>query len=395
MNGGRGSAASFVEMEDELHEAAAQAVGFDDFGDPSYLEGLRVLLRAYDTESNFTEIGREGTRERLRSILEKRLRAERMWKQNPAWLQDEIKRPLVILGLVRTGSTALHYLLGHDPDLQSLEYWLAAQPQPRPPRSEWESHPDYQAAVAELDRMYAFDPALKSIHYMEAGLPEECRHLMEQAFTDDGFEVNAHVPSYSQWYQEADLSPSYRRHRDLIRTIGATNPERRWLFKYPVHMRYLDDFLDVYPDACIIQTHRDPTRVLPSYCSLIAGFNAIYEHEIDRREITLRQMELWAEGAEAAIEVREKRDPSQFFDLHFHDFVADPIGAVKRIYSAFDQELSGKGESCLRAWQTSNPQHRHGKHEYSAEDSGVAEAEILDRFAGYMEHFGVKAESSG
>ena len=383
----------FLDSEGALHEQAIVRVGWDDFGDPSYREGLRVLLRAYDEEARLNDYGRMAVRHTIASTLEKRLRAEKAWHDAPEILNDPIRRPIVVCGLVRTGSTALHYLMGQDPDLQVLQYWLAASPQPRPPRERWATHPDFLSAKAEIDAMYQADPSLRAVHFMMPDGPEECRHLMMQHFTDDGFEVNAHVPSYSAWYEaREDLTPTYRRHRDLVRLIGSTDRQRPWLFKYPVHMRHLPSFLRVYPDACIVQTHRDPLSVMPSYISLIAGFRSLFEDEIDRTEIARRQLELWAAGAERAIEYRRKHDPAQFYDLHFDDFMADPVAAVKRIYAYFGRERSAEGERCLRDWQRDNPQHKHGRHEYSKSEVGVTESEILDRFAGYMDHYGMKPE---
>lgn len=386
------SKTKFVDVEALLHETAARDVGCHDFGDDSYREGLRVLLAAYDNEAKFTPFGRKAAKIQLTETLKKRLRAERAWKENPEVLQAEIRRPIVILGLVRTGSTALHYLMGQDPGIQALPYWLACQPQPRPPRSQWEDHPDFRAAAAEIDFMYQADPSLKTIHFMRADLPEECRHLMAQSFTDDGFEVCATVPSYSHWYEAKHLKDTYVRHRKLIQLIGSTDPERRWLLKYPVHMRHLKAFLEVYPDACIVQTHRDPATVFRSYCNLVASFRSLYESDVDREDITRKQLEIWAAGAEEAIEVRRNCDPAQFYDLFFSDFMSDPVGAVKSIYRHFGQVLSEEGDRKLVEWNEANPQSKHGRHDYQRKETGVSDSEILDRFATYMDHFGMKPE---
>ncbi|MBW2417449.1 MAG: sulfotransferase, partial [Deltaproteobacteria bacterium] len=238
------------------------------------------------------------------------------------------------------------------------------------------------------------DPSLRAIHFMMPDGPEECRHLMAQTFTDDGLETNAHVPSYSEWYQHVDMTATYRRHLDLVKLIGSTDTERTWLLKYPVHMRHIDAFLEVYPDACIVQTHRDPAAVLHSYLGLICGFRSLFEDEIDRREIATRQLELWAAGAEKCIEVRKQRKPEQFYDLYFRDFMTDPIAEVKRMYGYFGRQLSEAGEQSLRAWHEDNPQHKHGKFSYSRSDAdvGVSREEILDRFAAYMDYYGMEPE---
>jgi len=383
----------FGAAEQALHQAASAAAGgLDDFGDPSYLEGLRVLLDAYQHEAKFSNTGRQMAWQGLVQPLRARLRSQHLIRQNPSVLETEIHRPLVVTGLVRTGSTALHHLLGQDPDIQVLEYWLSVNPQPRPPRDEWEVHPDYQACVAELEAMYAADPSLKAIHFMSADGPEECRHFLSQGFTDDAFEVNASVPTYTQWYEAKNIRDTYLRHRDLLKLVGSTSPEKRWILKYPVHMKNLGALFEVYPDACIVQTHRDPTKVMSSYVSLIAGFRALFEEDIDREAIAREQLEVWATGAEHAIEVRRRGDESSFFDLHFQEFMGDPVGSVKRFYERFDLELSEEGEKRLRAWQQGNPQGKHGRHEHSFDEAGISRGEVLERFAAYMDYFDLKPE---
>lgn len=381
----------FVDAEQRLHDLAVAQAGGDNFGDPAYLEGFRVLLNAYDREAKLNAYGRQDTMHKLQMLLARRLRAQQFLAAQPRVLQLEICRPIIICGLVRTGSTALHYLMGQDPGMQNLQYWLANSPQPRPPRNQWPSKPDFQAAVAELDAMYEADPSLKAMHFMMADGPEECRHLLAQSFTDDGFEVNASIPSYSQWYENADLEFAYRHHKQLIQIIGSNDANRRWLLKYPVHLRHLSALFKVYPDACVVWTHRDPAQVLPSYCSLVAGFRAIWEDNTDPKDISARQLELWARGAEKALECRRQMDPAQFYDLHFVDFMADPMLAIQNIYSYFDQPLSEDAQIRMRAWNKSNPQHKHGKHRYS-DAIGVSKEAIHERFATYMQALDVRAE---
>ncbi len=386
------ASASFVASESALHEEAAKRAGADDFGDPSYLEGLRVVLDSYDREAQFTTMGRAIAFHGLADILAKRARAEQVLKTRPEVLELPIHRPIIITGLVRTGSTALHHLVGHDPGIQVIEYWLGCQPQPRPPRPTWESHPDFKTAAAEIEAMYQTDPSLKAIHLMMPEGAEECRHFLAQNFTDDYFQVNATAPSYNEWYEAKHLADTYTRHRKLLQLVGSPTPERRWVLKYPVHMKNMRALLDEYPDACIVWTHRDPSQVMSSYISLVAGFRGIFEGETDRTAIAHEQLEIWAAATEKALEVRSSLPPDQCFDLHFRDFRADPVGAVKRIYSHFGQPLSADGETALQAWQQSTPREKHGAHHHTMDDVGLTRTETLDRFAAYMEYFGIAAE---
>ena len=376
-----------VDWVDALHDIARDTTGLDDFGDTAYLEGLRVLLECYDIGCDLTPIGVIAAKQKLVHVLERRLLSEQAFKERPQILEQPIERPLVITGIVRTGSTALHYLMARDPERQALPYWLAEHPQPRPPEGEWAAHPDFQRSKGFLDMMFQVAPALKAVHYMQADWPEECGHLMAHTFTDDYWECGMRAPHYVEWYEGCDMVPTYTRHKKLLQLIGSPHPERPWLLKYPVHMKHLDSFLEVYPDARVIWTHRDPTKIMSSYASLIAGFRLLNVNEVDKDDIVREQMEVWASGADRAIDVRAGRDPSQFFDLYFDDFVADPVESVKRIYHHFDIGWTDPCEGALRAWSEGNPQDRHGKHTHSLDEIQVSPERVAERFAHYIDTF--------
>lgn len=387
-----GSRAGFTASLDDMHAAAAKAACSDDFGDASYLDGLRVLADAYDREASLTPFGRMMVSQQLLGILTNRLVAERAWKQQPQMLTNEIRRPIFVIGLPRTGTTALHHLLGQDERNQALEYWLAEAPQPRPPRDTWAATPAFKRSLKNLKTMYWLDPDLKAIHLMTADGPEECRHLMQQSFTDDTFDCNASIQSYTAWYGAQDMTATYERHRDLLKLIGSTSPERRWLLKYPVHMANLDTLFAVYPDACIVQTHRDPGRVLPSVCSLIAGWRGIYENDVDRVAIGRWQLELWARRLEHFMEARARYDPAQFIDLDFREIVDSPVGAVERIYDHFDIEMTEQARGVLAGHADANPRGKHGEHRYRAADFELTDETMGDRFAAYIDHHHVVRE---
>ncbi len=384
----------FLASEAALNRAAIRDVGSSDFGDAAYLAGLRVLLRAYDEEARLTATGRAMVAQELVGVLRNRLSVQRALSARPDVLAAGIRRPVFVLGLPRTGTTALHHLLAQDPANQVLEFWLAASPRPRPPRETWEREPAFQEAERFLAAMYEADPGLKAIHWMTADGPEECRHLLQQTFTDDTFECNATIPGYSAWYARQDMRPSYERHRDVLGLIGSTSPDRRWVLKYPAHLRHLRALLAVYPDACIVQTHRDPARVLPSLSSLIAGWRGLYEDGVDGRAIASWQLELWASTLEDGLAVRRSHDPARFFDLHFREIVSDPVGAVGRLYAHFGLELGDEAKRRMRSWHAENPQGKHGEHRYEADEFGLTPGRMAERFEGYLRAFDVEAEPS-
>jgi hypothetical protein len=216
--------------------------------------------------------------------------------------------------------------------------------------------------------------------------------LPRPEFHDDSFEVNATVPSYTAWYEGGRHLETYRRHRRLLGLLGGADP-RRWVLKYPVHLKHLEALLAAYPDACIVPTHRDPTKVMASYVELIAGFRAIFEHDIDRAAIAREQLEVWAAGADRAIAVRAAHDPAQFHDVFFGDFIADPIAAVRGVYARFGLTLSDAAERRMRAWQGGDPDGAHARPRPAADDLGIPPAVIRDRFAAYLRHFDLRPEA--
>jgi hypothetical protein len=383
----------YVDWLVPLHDIAMEQTGLSDFGaDASYRTGLGVILEAMDDYCDLDELGLYAAPIKLVHMLKQRLLAEQAFKAQPAMLERAIEKPLLITGLVRTGSTALHYLMARDPNRQHLQFWLADNPMPRPERASWEQHPNFQATKASLDMMYEASPKLKAIHYMAADWPEECGHLMAQTFTDDYWQCVRSAPHYNQWYEHCDMVPTYRQHKKLLQWIGSNDADKPWLLKYPVHMKHLKSFLTVYPDAQVIWTHRDPAVVMSSYASLIEGFREIgvRPETIDRNAILREQMEIWADGAQRAIEVRKQFPEAQFYDLHFEDFVDDSIAAVRKAYQQFDIAWTPECEAALCQWNEDNPQHKHGKHSHSEAQLELSNEQIRERFADYIDAFDVQ-----
>ncbi len=259
-----------VATVDELHASATKLVGLDDFGtdDDNYREALGVLLDAYQGEAGLTVLGSKMNRFFLRGALVARLLSQSAWKQYPEHVDVAIKRPIFVTGLVRTGTTALHRLLGADPAHQGLHMWLAEYPQPRPPRETWESNPLYRQLDAQFTQHHAENPGYTGLHFMAAYELEECWQLLRQSLHSVSYEALAHVPSYADWLSRQDWTPSYCRHRRNLQLIGLNDAEKRWVLKNPSHLFALDALMATYPDALVVQTHRPVETIMASMCSL-------------------------------------------------------------------------------------------------------------------------------
>lgn len=380
---------TFASMEPLLHETASQmAGGLDDFGPPDYLPGLRVLLAAMDAETRFSPMGRQFAFGTLLGTLKARLHTQAGWKRRPEHRDVRIARPLVITGIPRTGTTALHKLLSMDPQFQGLERWLTEAPQPRPPRDTWAANPQFQATVAGLEAFFAAVPEMKLAHDMVADEVDECLEVLQQGFVTNRYPSSIFTPSYDRWFRAQDELPSYRRYADVLRLIGVDAPDRRWLLKNPGHVAQLDCLLEVFPDACVVQTHRDVVKAIGSISSTLHIARKMFEGDQVRLEaIGPRELDYWASAMESTARTRA-RHPARFHDVHHAEFLRDPMGVVRKIYERFDLALSPEAERRMRAWIAESPTSRHGEHRYDLTDYGVTAQQVKDRFAPYLErHF--------
>lgn len=374
---------SFLSAFDRLHEEAIAATGLDDFGDPAYREALRRLLRGYDEESGLGPEGRLATWEALRSQLASRLLSNARFRLHAERIRRPIERPIVITGMSRTGTTALHKLLAADPDAQCLEYWLGCEPDVRPPRAQWPTHPGHLAAVAALKRIYAVAPEIEKIHSMQPDEADECRLLFLQDFLGFTYSMNATLPSYETWLLAQDMHAPYRRYRDNLALIGAAEPGKRWVLKNSSHLWALGPLFEALPTACVVHTHRHPGELIPSIASLVHRMRRIYEPGAKKEAAGRQMLELWS-GVIATNMADRRRLGVPVFDLHFETFNRDPIGSLRAIYDFFGFPWTARAERDVRAWAEENRRGAHGEHRYSAAEYGLTEAEIEERFGDYV-----------
>ena len=360
---------NFISRFDSLHEQATAATGLVDFGPDDYHDPLRRILADYDRYPRFSAAGIATTMAELIGKLVGRLVAQQGFKQYPHFLTTPIEKPIIIVGMPRTGTTALQRLLCQDPGTQALELWLAAMPMPRPPRASWPDHPVYRQVAEQIRALNAASPALAHIHPVFADQPDECRFSLDQSFWSPGLATTATVPDYGQWCLDTDARYSYRYHRQVMGLIAAGDT-RRWVLKNPDHIFALDALLDVFPDACIVQTHRDPAYSMASLCSLSYEILQMREPEITPAAHA-RNAEVWIRALDKAAVVRRRLDPARFFDLHIDEINADQVGAVERIYHHFGLPVSAAARAAWRQRASADPRAGHGSHDYRFERFGV------------------------
>ncbi|WP_280297718.1 sulfotransferase family protein [Nocardia neocaledoniensis] len=365
----------------DLHASATKLTGLTDFGADDYTEALQILLDSYREEAGLTELGSKMSRFFLRGTLVARALSEAAWAANPGYVDTPVTRPIFVTGLPRTGTTALHRLLAADPGNQGLEMWLTDFPQPRPPRDSWAENPAYQQIDAGLRQHQVQNPEFMGLHYMSAADVEECWQLLRQSGMSHSYECLAYVPGYSQWLSQQDWTPAYARHRRNLQLIGM-NDDRRWVLKNPSHLFCLDALLAVYPDAVVIQTHRDPATIIPSVCSLnehaTRGWSTVFTGETIGRT----QLDLWARGLSEFTAARARHPEATFLDIEFDDLRADPFAVVAGIYDRIGAEFTEPARAAIADLDSeSRTGDRKPTHRYSLADYGLTEEMVAERFA--------------
>lgn len=313
-----------------------------------------------------------------------RLMSEAGWAAHPDVAELPVEQPIFVTGLPRTGTTAMHRLLAADPTHQGLEQWLCEAPQPRPPRSSWESNPVYQHVQAGFEKFYAANPSFAGVHYIAADTVEECWQLLRQSAMSVSYESLGHVPTYSAWLAAQDWTDAYARHRRNLQLIGSNEPQKRWVLKNPSHLFALDALLAVYPDAMVVQTHRDVRTTIASSCSLSALATEGYSERFVGVTIGRDQLEMLTRGADGFLAARAKHDASHFYDVDFRDLARDPIGTVEAVYRHFDLPWTNDVRSAVVAEDAASKSgHRAPSHRYSLADFGLDPDEVDERFATY------------
>ena len=376
---------------DVLVARASEETGLADFGPWAWRDGLEALFDAAAAEADLNEVGLGVFASWVHRRLVNRLQVIDWARRHPEIRDAKVARPLVVAGMLRTGTTLLCELLARDPANRPLMKWEGLACVPPPERASFASDPRIARAVGEVEFQYEMVPRLRAVHYEPGDGPTECVALLTQSFRAQDFFGLFRVPSFVAWYRACDFRPAYDYHRLCLQLLQSRAPGR-WSLKAPGHLHALGAVLAVYPDARLIVTHRDPLEVVPSSASLSVSSRPDSLRRDRDREGTRRYYgRLWLEElglmTDRLVEFREERPEVPFHDLSYRDLLRDPLAAVRAAYARFGETLSPAAETAMRAHLAASPQNRHGKHEYGLADFGLAEGEVRERFTRYARRF--------
>jgi hypothetical protein len=374
---------------DTLLAQARDATGLDDFGPGDFRDGLAVLLESYERDTDLSAEARVAAGDDFRRRLVNRLEVEDWYAHHPEIDELPVLGPVDINGLPRTGTTALANMLSLDPQFRSLRQWEQVRPCP-PPTLEGEATDERRLQLAAENE--ALPAELKAMHLYEVDASVEDTWLLGMAV--HGQQYTVPVYGYHAWWRTADARSAYEYHRRVVKLLASRRPPHLWLFKAPHHNFHLEAILAAYPDARFVMTHRDPVKAVPSWASLVSTIFPDTASELDLHRLGSEVSNHLRIGVEQAIAARARIGEDRFHDVHHREFVADPLGVVRRVYDFLGYELTPQVEQTIADWTVVNRSGAQGTHHYTAEQFGLTNAQLRDDYRFYTDHFDVDIEGN-
>jgi hypothetical protein len=379
-----------VNRVSDLMQRARSATSLDGFGEDSFREGLERLVASADREARLTERGRIGFDMQLVDMLSNRLQIEHWYRRHPEIDEQQIVAPLIGLGLPRTGSTALSCLLAEDPGVRSIRNWEASAPCPPPEKATELSDPRIEAARRMVQKRQQMFPRKMAMLPSSATMPTECQTYMGYDFKSQLFQALWQVPSYADWLNHrADLVPTYRYVKRVLKLLQWRCPPTRWRLKNPSHIVFIEALDTVFPDARYWMTHRDIGKVIPSVADLYYELIRASSDDVDKAYLGALNSQ-WCElGMRKLIAFRQAGNEHRFFDIHFAPFQKDPFPSIAGLYEFLGEEFTAYTRARMQAWRRDTPRDQHGEHSYDAADFGIDLEQLRERFRFYTDRFDV------
>lgn len=377
---------------DSIIADARRRAELEDFGDESFRVAMEKLLWSLEHEAELTPLGRVIQRQRIEDILVNRLRVQDHLKRYPEILEEKIEEPLVIVGLPRTGTTMLHRTIAADPRWFAPAWYEVRNPAPFPGWDYQSKDPRIIEAEQQVQAMLEGSPELAAIHPMDAEGPDEDILLLEHSFYSTVPESAANVPGYGAWLEQQDQTCAYEYLKVLLQFLQWQKRKtgqqgRRWALKAPHHLHFMDLVFKVFPDARVVQTHRDPLQTVPSLASMIHACWILASDKADPKEVGRQWARLFANGMIHTMRVREKVGDGRFLDLWFKDTVSQPMKEIEKVYAFIGMELTPEAKAAMEGWQEHNRRELRPSHEYTLEQFGYTEEGLKEQFAEYRERF--------
>ena len=372
----------------EIINEAKNQTGLENFGNPLFVEGFKTLINSINKEADLNEVGVEAQKHRLIGILANILRIESAFIENPEILNEEIKSPVVIVGLPRTGSTMTHRLLASDPNHTAMLWWEGRYPAMLENEQRGNPVDRMEMGKAEVEAVMQASPDALTIHPWDYKGADEEILLLEHTFFSTVPESFMRLPAYSHWVESQDHIHAYVQLKKMLQYLQWQNPGRenkRWVLKSPHHLGFIDKLLNVFPDSKVIQTHRDPYKTVPSFCSMCANLFEPISNSYDKEEIGHHWANKLAKVLNHCMKI-SRLNKENFLDLEFNKMIRDPILEMAEVYDFIGEDFTYQAENAMNAWKEEN-QHEMGAHQYSLKEFNLDDSFISENFNEYINQY--------
>lgn len=367
---------------------AEKVTGLKDLGDPVCLTRLERLLGEVEARDS-TSLSRVYFNSLTRRALVNRMREQEHFAANPEIRSIPIERPIFVLGFPRTGTTLLQNLLAQEPGRRTLKFWELTRPAPLDPDPERDRKKRIALCDSDLAWAYRAAPEMAKMHEVRSTTSEECWPLFSMSFSALSVDISGGLRDYGSWLLEQDMEWCYREYRERLKMLLHREPAEQLVLKCPEHLWFLDSLLEVFPDACIVWTHREPMACIASYCSMVSLNLRTVWGGYDAQEVGDHISRRFHQGVSRAMAVRDGAPAERFFDVDFFELVKDPLGMVERINSHFGFESTAAGRSAMETYMQTERKDARGKHRYDAGRYGLESEAVAKKFAGYTERFDI------
>ena len=378
---------------DELVTRACERAGLDDFGGDSWREGLQLLVDTVESTSGVNPGGRDFVYGQFIDALWNRLRIVDYLNQHPEIRGQRVQRPLVILGLPRTGTSLASYLLDQDPQRRSLLTWEAEDSVPPSSPDTLRTDPRCLKKKVELEILAEGLKAanIPMVHWDEADGPTECVFVQNQDFKAYLWEAFMPSSAYADWLLETDMTSAYAYERSVLQLLQS-RAAGTWSLKMPSHAVHIEALLATFPDVRIIWAHRDPFKATASFLRLNYLSRAVLGCAVDTVDVVSNVLRQLRAHITRPMKARERIGDDRFFDLHYAALMHDPIGVMRSLYDWAGDALTASTEQAMLDWVQRNPQDRFGVQPYSLDGTGVTRADLESVFAEYLSVFDIELE---
>ena len=372
----------------KLEYLAKKRTGLSNFGDWAFQKPLEKLIKAYEQEANLTMLGRITVHELIVNILINLLLLEEKRRYQPSVEIEPITDPVFIIGLPRTGTTLLHGLMEQDAKVRVPQTWEVMFPANCSGNIE-ESNKARDRTRNRLNWANQLAPGFKRIHNIAPGLPQECIVITAHVFLSTQFHTACNVPSYQDWFEQEPQKLAYEFHHRLLQHLQIERTPQHWVLKAPGHLFALDALLKRYPDAKIIQTHRNPLQVMPSMASHATVLRHALSNQVNPKEVAQDWTMRWHLALGKFLEIRDRSPSDQFLDVYYDDIEREPLETIYRIYDFLGWKIEDRASRSMKTFLDSNPKNKYGVHRYSLGQYGLNPMKERKRFLAYCERFSI------